>query len=263
MVGANVQGVAMLHETLAQYSALMVMERGSDNSGCASVLSYEHDWYLRGRGGERGVEPPLALVDRQDYVYYHKGSLAMYALRDAVGEERLNQVLKRYLSRVAFGEPPYSTTAELLEEIRPAVPAGSEHLVEDLFEKITMFDNEVAAATFTGRADGMFLVRLALEVHKLRADGTGAERKIPIDDWIDIAIVGEGEEVEGGGTVLFLDRRRIRASPATFEIVVGHRPASVTIDPYYKLIDRDRADNVRAVSPAGAQAGRDTRSSGR
>ena len=57
------------------------------------MLAYEHEWYLRGRGGERGMEPPLALAERQEYVYYHKGALAMHALRDAVGEERLNQAL--------------------------------------------------------------------------------------------------------------------------------------------------------------------------
>jgi len=254
LVGANVQGVAMLHETLAQYSALMVMEHEFGRQGMRRVLSYEHDWYLRGRGGERGVEPPLALVDRQDYVYYHKGSLAMYALRDAVGEERLNQALKRYLSRVAFGDRPYTTTAELLTEIRAAMPEGSEHLVEDLFERITMFDNEVAGATFTGRADGTFLVRVEVKAKKRRADGAGAEREIPIDDWIDIAVFGE--DGKGGGPVLFLERRRIRASSVTFEIVVGKLPARVVIDPFYKLLDRDRGDNIRAVLSAGAQAGR-------
>jgi len=253
MVGANVQGVGMLHETLAQYSALMVMEDEFGRRGMRRVLAYEQDWYLRGRAGERGVEPPLALVERQDYVYYHKGALAMYALRDAAGEVRLNHALSRYLSRVAFEEPPYTTTAELLEEIRPAVPEGSEHLVEDLFERITMFDTEVAAATSTERVDGTFLVRFELEARKLRADGAGAEREIPIDDWIDIAVFGEEEDGEGGGTVLFLERRRIRASPVSFEIVVDQRPARVAIDPYSKLIDRDRGDNVRAVLSAGAQ----------
>jgi len=250
LVAADVQGAGMLHETLAQYSALMVMEHELGQQGVRRVLAYEHHWYLRGRGGERGVEPPLALAERQDYVYYHKGALAMYALRDAVGEVRLNQALKRYLSRVAFGGPPYTTTAEFLEEVRPAVPEGSEHLVEDLFERITMYDNAVAAATSTGRADGTFLVRLELEARKRRADSAGAEREIPIDDWIDIAIFGEGEPI------LFLERRRVRASPAAFEIVVGRRPARVVIDPYYKLIDRDRGDNVHAVSSAGAQAHR-------
>jgi ABC-2 type transport system permease protein len=258
LVGANVQGVGMLHETLAQYSALMVMEHEFGLQGMQRVLGYEHQWYLRGRGGQRGVEAPLALVDGpdQDYVYYHKGALAMYALRDAVGEAELNQALKRYLSRFALGGPPYSTTAELLEEIRQAVPEESEHLVEDLFETITTFDNEVAAATSTERADGTSLVRLEVEARKLRADGAGVEREIPIDDWIDIAVFGESEDGEGGGPVLFLERRRISASPVVFEIVVDLRPARVAIDPYYKLIDRDRGDNVRAVLSAVATGGR-------
>lgn len=256
MVGANVRGTGMLHETLAQYSALMVMEDEVGREKLRRVLEYELDWYLRGRAGERGVEPPLALVERQDYVYYHKGALAMYALRDAAGEARLNAALSRYLSRVAFQGPPYTTAAELLAEIRLAVPEGSERLVEDLFERITWFNNKLAAATSTERADGTFLVRLDLRAHKLRADDAGAEREIPIDDWIDIAVFGEGEGGAGGGAALFLERRRLRASPAAFEIVVDRRPAWVVIDPYYKLIDRDRGDNVRAVSPAGAQAGR-------
>jgi hypothetical protein len=180
----------------------------------------------------------------------------MYALRDAAGEVRLNHALSRYLSRVAFAEPPYTTTAELLEEIRPALPEGSEHLVEDLFERITMFDTKVATPTSTERVDGTFLVRFELEAHKLLADGASAEREIPIDDWIDIAVFGEEEDGEGGGPVLFLERRRISASPVAFEIVIGQRPTLVAIDPYYKLIDRDRADNVRAVVSAGAHAGR-------
>ena len=49
---------------------------------------------------------------------------------------------------------------------------------------------------------------------------------------------------------------RARATPVAFEIVVNQRPAWVTIDPYYKLIDRDRGDNGRAVLSAGAQASR-------
>jgi ABC-type transport system involved in multi-copper enzyme maturation permease subunit len=256
LVGANVQGVGMLHETLAQYSALMVMEDEFGREGMRRVLASEHDSYLRGRAGERGVEPPLARVERQEYVYYHKGALAMYTLREAVGEAPLNEALKRVLARVASGEPPYTTTADLLGEIHPAVPAGLENMVEDLFQSVTTFRNGVVAATSTERADGTFLVRLELKAHELRADGAGAEREIPIDAWIDIALFGEEGDVPDGGTPLFLEPRHLRASPAAFEIVVRQRPARVVLDPYYKLIDRDRGDNVRAVSAAGAPPGR-------
>ncbi len=56
------------------------------------------------------------------------GARAMYAERQAAGEARLKQARPRCLSRVTFGGPPCTTTAGLLEEIRPAVPEGSEHL---------------------------------------------------------------------------------------------------------------------------------------
>ncbi|MBZ0089334.1 MAG: hypothetical protein K8H90_03035, partial [Thermoanaerobaculia bacterium] len=256
LVGANVQGVGMLHETLAQYSALRVMEDEVGRRGMRRVLAHERDAYLRGRAGERGVEPPLALVERQEYVYYHKGALAMHALRDAVGEVPLDRALSLYFLRAASGEPPYATTAELLEEIRLAVPEGSERLVEDLFERVTMFDTEVTAATSTACVDGRFLVRLELEARKLQTDGAGAEREIRIDDWIDIAVFGEEGEGEDDGVPLFFERRRIRASPAAFEIVVDQPPARVAVDPYSKLIDRDDGDNVRAVQSAGARASR-------
>jgi hypothetical protein len=119
-----------------------------------------------------------------------------------------------------------------------------------------MFANKVTAATSTERADGTFLVRIELVARKRQGNGAGAEREIPIDDWIDIAVFGEEEDSVGGDSVLFLERRRIRASPVVIEVAVDHRPARVAIDPYYKLIDRDRGDNVRAVLSAGAQAGR-------
>jgi ABC-2 type transport system permease protein len=135
LVGANVKGVGMLHETLAQYSALMVAEREFGKQKLRRILDYELDWYRRGRAAERGEEPPLVLAERQDYVYYHKGALAMYALREAVGEERLNAALARFLARVALKGPPYPTAAELLAELRGGLPTESAQLVEDLFEK--------------------------------------------------------------------------------------------------------------------------------
>lgn len=249
LVGANVQGVGMLHESLAQYVAMMVYEREHGREKTRRVLENELDWYLRGRAGERGVEAPLALVERQDYVYYHKGALAMYALRDAAGEEPLNQALARYLARVAYQGPPYTTSGELLGELQQVMPAESKHLVEDLFGTITMFDNRITSATSARRSDGTFLVRVELETRKLRGDGRGAEQEIPAGDWIDIALLGE--EAEGGrGSVLVLERRRISGSPSTFEIVTRRQPARVAIDPYSKLIDRRRGDNVRAVEAA-------------
>jgi len=242
VIGGYVQGVAMLAETMAQYSALMVMEKEYGPAKMRRFLKLELDKYLSQRAAERDGELPLALVEKQDYIFYHKGSVAMYALKDYVGEERLNEAIRAYVSKVAFQEPPFTTTTELLDEIRQVMPVGSEHLIEDLFETITLFDNEAVLATYVEQPDGKFLVRLEAKARKLRADGQGVESEIPIDDWIDIAVFGAESEV------LLLEKRHITDANVAFDLLVDKRPTRAGIDPYNKLVDRDSNDNVQRVS---------------
>ncbi len=86
VVGANMQGATMLVETLAQYSALMVMEEAFGEEKMRRFLKYELDRYLQDRGGELIEELPINRVENQGYIHYRKGSLVMYALKDAIGE---------------------------------------------------------------------------------------------------------------------------------------------------------------------------------
>ncbi len=70
-------------------------------------LKYELDNYLKNRGGEKIEELPLKLVEDQGYVHYRKGSLAMYALKDAIGEDAVNRALRNMLARYAFKAAPF------------------------------------------------------------------------------------------------------------------------------------------------------------
>ncbi len=59
VIGANVQGATVLSETLAQYSALQVMEHEYGPDQMKKFLKYELDNYLTGRAFERKKELPL------------------------------------------------------------------------------------------------------------------------------------------------------------------------------------------------------------
>ncbi len=102
VVGAWAQGSNILGETLAEYSALMVVEHTLGPSGVRTYLKHDLDIYLSGRRSEVRGEQTLARVTRQPYVWYNKGSLVMYALKDYIGEERLNATLRAYLEKVRF-----------------------------------------------------------------------------------------------------------------------------------------------------------------
>jgi ABC-2 type transport system permease protein len=247
VIGGNVQGATMLVETMAQYSALMVMEKEYGREKMQKFLRYELDRYLRDRGGELVAEMPLAQVENQQYIHYRKGSVVMYALRDYIGEEKVNAALAKFIRDHAFSGPPYTTAGELVRYFREVTPPEYQNVVTDLFERIILYDNQTRAATATKRADGKYVVKLTVASTKLLADAKGEEKPVPIDDWIDIGIFATAGKKENLGKALFMEKRRITKPIETFEIVVGEKPARAGIDPYHKLIDRNPKDNMKAL----------------
>jgi hypothetical protein len=245
VIGCFAQGSNILSETLAQYSALMVMEKEVGPQNIRNYLKHELDRYLRGRGGERRKEPPLALAQNEPYVWYQKGSLVMYALKDYIGEDRLNAALKKYLEKVKFQEAPYTTSMEFVNAMREATPDDLKPIIADLFETITLFDDRAVEATYRETADKKYVVKIKVLAKKLRADGLGAEKEVPIDDWVDIGVLSGKIN---NPKVLFLEKRRITRPETEFEITVNEPPTLAGIDPFNKLIDRRPDDNTVSVS---------------
>ena len=167
----------------------------------------------------------------------------MYALRDYLGEETVNRALARYVEATRFHGPPYTTSPELRAVLEGEAPDGSVGLFEDMLDTITLFSNRTENATYEPLDDGLFRVTLDVEAHKLRADGTGVETEVPLDDWIDIGVLGDDD------TVLFLEKRHLTDSQARFEIVVDARPMQAGIDPYNKLIDLGSAGKILRGAP--------------
>ena len=238
----------MIAEGLATYSGLMVMKEMYGEDKMSGFLDYERDVYLDRRGLEEIEELPLLLVENQPYIHYGKAALVFYALQDYIGEDALNGALKRFLESEQFAGPPYTTSVALLDYIRDVTPEQLDHLIEDMFETITLFDNRIADATCREGDNGEWEVTIQTSVRKLRSDGLGVETEIPVDDWIDIAVFGEAEDGGKKKTVLFMEKRRITDAEMKFVVTVKGEPVRVAIDPYHKHIDRVFKDNVKSVS---------------
>jgi len=249
VLGANVQGATVLSESLAQYSALMVMEQEYGRGKMRRFLKEELDGYLAGRGGELLEELPLYRVENQQYIHYQKGSLVFYRLRDEMGETALNRALSRFLRDKAYQKPPYTTSAELLAYIREEAKPAQQALITDLFERIAFYDNRVEAATAKKLANGKYEVTLDLHAAKKYADGTGKETPANLDDWIEIGVFARGDSgEEADEKTLLLERHRITSSNPKLTVVVDELPYEVGFDPYNKLIDRVSSDNRKRVS---------------
>ncbi len=247
VMGADVQGSTMIVESLAQYSALMVMEKEYGRDHMQRFLSYELDRYLKDRGAEPIEELPLYLVENQPYIHYRKGSVVLYALKDYLGEKAMNRALFRFLERWAFNRPPYPTTLDLIALIRDEAPPRYQGMIEDLLQKIILYDLKVEGHQVARLQDGGYEVTLDVTARKFEANGQGEETEVPVDAWVDIGVLGEAQGDAKVPEILRLERHRLTDNERRFTLVVDGKPAAVGIDPLNKLIDRNPSDNVAEV----------------
>jgi len=173
----------------------------------------------------------------------------MYALKDYLGEDLVDRALQRFDHQFAFQPPPYPTTHEFLAGLAAEAGPGSAPLVDDLFHRITLFDNRVIEATATRRTDGRYDVHLRVHAAKLYADGTGKETPAHIVMPIDIGVFARGADgTDSTEKVLYLAKHSLPDGDSTLTVTVDRKPYQAGIDPYNKLIDRVPDDNRAKVT---------------
>jgi hypothetical protein len=261
LIGGQVQGSNMMSETLAEYSAYMVMQQKYGKDYMHKVLRHFLDQYLRGRAGEVRHEPPLSLVQREPYVWYQKGGQILYTIADYIGEDKVNKALHNFLMQFRYAnannqvdavnnvhdaaDQPYPDTRMLVDAINAQTPPEFRYLVEDGFNRIVLYDNKAISATSQKTPDGKYKVTLNVQVRKVQADENGVESPMPLDDYIDIGVfTGKKDEEKP----LYMKREKFTQEHRTFTIVVDQQPTRAGIDPYNKLIDRIADDNMIDVT---------------
>jgi hypothetical protein len=249
VIGADVQGSTLLSESMAEYSALMVMQKEYGKDHMRRFLKEELDNYLQGRSFETEKELPLKFVENQQYIHYNKGSLVMYALQDYIGEDSLNAALKRYIQKVAYQRAPFTTSEELIETLRNATPDSLKYLITDMFETITLYGNRAIKATAAALENGKYKVKLELEIQKYRADSVGNETKIPFQDWIEVGVFAENiNDKHTKAAPLYLKKHLFTKSKNIVEVIVDKKPLMAGVDPLNKLIDRVTDDNTIKIT---------------
>lgn len=242
VAGGHVQGASMLSESLAEYSALMVQEKEYGPKQMRKFLKYELDHYLTGRGSEDKGELPLELDEGQDYIHYNKGSLVFYALKDYMGEDTVNRVLREYIRDIAFQQPPFTRAIDLVERFKKAATTPElKVLIEDLFERITIYDNRTDSIDCR-KVENHYQVTIKGFSRKLRADEAGKEIELPMHELVDVGLFDQDNNI------LYLKKHIISTGNNEIRINVSSAPSKGGIDPLNKLIDKVSSDNLIPAS---------------
>jgi ABC-2 type transport system permease protein len=135
----------MILETLAQYSAMMVLRERYSDDMVKQFLQLQYEDYLDGIRRQTTPELPLALVGNEEHIYYAKGAINMYALQHYIGEDQVNMALRNFIiDWHSFNNPTkpdrYATTKDLIQYFKDVSPESSHSTISGLLERVESID---------------------------------------------------------------------------------------------------------------------------
>lgn len=249
VMGAHVPGAGMILESLAQYSALMVMKHHTDSAKLQKYMGYEHHRYLQGRANLAEPEMPLSKTGLdQNYIQYGKGAVNMYALQYYIGEKNVNKALSNFIQRTRAQDKGeviyYPSSDELVQCFREVTPDSLQSFVTDLFDKMVLFENKTKVAQVRKEGNN-YVVDLEIEVKKLELDKKGKEQSVKPNDWIDVGVFATDKN--GKEKLVYLKKHKITAGQTKLSIKVNQKPTKAGVDPLNILMDKDATNNVVVV----------------
>ena len=268
VIPANVNGVRMITESMAEYVSLKVLEHLYGKNRSSVFLKKALDIYLGKRNSETDIEKPLMYNSGlgKSYIPYQKGSIVFNAMSDYLGEDILNGALKKYFEKEKLKEAPYSTSAEMIDFIREVTPDSLMYLIKDMFETVTFYDNRILNVASSQLNDGRYKtdIEFVISKHRVNENGiivygdnpgeaaayTSAETgdqisSLPLKDYIEISILS-GEKNSGvqGENLIYTEKRRIGQIHNIISVITDKIPYEVVIDPFITLIDINIKDNA-------------------
>jgi hypothetical protein len=183
--------------------------------------------------------PPL-LRATGSFAFSRRGPFALYAMREYIGKDRMDDALRRLLDKHRSGTPPLPTSMDLYRELQAVTPDSLQSLLHDLFEANTYWELETKQATAVQTEAGTWKMTLEVQARKVVVDEAGVQTELPMDDWIEVGAFDEGEQ--------YLQKHRIRSGKQTIAVTVPQKPTRAGIDPRHLLSDLGEIDNnIKAV----------------
>ena len=238
---ARIEGAALLTESLAWYSALAFLDETRGRDHVSRFLGMMREAYLLPQ--PRGNVPLLRAEDW--FLAYRKGPFAMWALRQYVGADAIDGVLRRLISRYGSGAPPLPTSLDLYRELQAVTPPSLRYLLVDLFEVNTFWELEALRVAAEPVGAGGWQVTLDVFARKVAVDEAGVETDVPMDDLIEFGVFPAGGEITQPQHV---QARRVRSGRQRVSLIVPMRPDRAAIDPRNLLIDLDTNNNIEEIA---------------
>ncbi|MBL6448842.1 ABC transporter permease subunit [Fulvivirga sp. 29W222] len=243
-----VEGGSIFVEGFAKYTEAVVMEKMYGKGATWQISETANHSYFKGRAFASEPEPPIYLEGGENYLAYGKHFTVMMAIRDLIGEGKLNQVLKTITERYRKKDELLVTSLDLMEELYKVTPQQYHSLVDDWFKRVITYNLSVKDASVTPLENGQFKVDIDVATSRFKTDEDGEPRPVSINEPIMVGIFTKHpKEITEEQSVLYMKPHRVNSNELHLSIIVDNAPTHVAIDPYGTRSDENLFDNVEEL----------------
>jgi uncharacterized protein YihD (DUF1040 family) len=240
-----VAGGSLFVEGFAKYTEAVVLEQLYGKSALYTLSENVRQRYFSRRAYDANVEPPVYKVEGQSYISYGKALTVLLALRDLIGEEQVNHILKSLTDKHRKKPTLDANTIEFLEAVFDATPTAYHGLIDDWFKRVIIYDLEIEDSAYKALDNGTYELTLSVKAKRFETLADGTEQEIAMNEPIKIGVFStHPSEVRTEETILHYESHQISAGITEIKLIVNEKPRYVAIDPYGTRSDENLSDNV-------------------
>jgi len=245
LTAAKTEGAMLLIESLADYSALMVMKKRYGEGYVKKSVARSTRKYLKGRSADQMGETFLAKMLGQHYLRYEKGPVIYNALRHLIGEQQLNQSLSNLLKEKAFVATNYATSYDLISHIKAVAGNEFDSLIDEWLMQIAIYDLRVEEAHIEKLANGHYKVTATLAGNTFKFSKEQDIQELPFVHPVPFAIYATDTKAT---RLLYQQSIELVNGKKLISIILDEKPSKIIVDPNLMFIDRNSVDNRSVLS---------------
>ncbi|GGG87945.1 hypothetical protein GCM10007415_22340 [Parapedobacter pyrenivorans] len=124
------EGAVMLTESLAMYTEMMLYKEKYGEKEMKKRLKI-HEQIYQSEKGFSELQPLFKVTSEHTHLSYSKGAIVMVKLSEEIGEQRLNNILKNFMTNYKY--PKRATTLDFLKELKQELIPYEYERIESLF----------------------------------------------------------------------------------------------------------------------------------
>ena len=256
LIGAFAKGSNLLSEGLTENATMLAYENHYDFTKARRMHEERTtQQYLTQRTFDNDDEPVLAKAEGQPYLNYNKTSWVFWGMRHIIGNEVVQNSVKRML-REHNGNmgAPYPTTLELIKILNEEVNPKYHKLIDDYWNKITFWELSFTSDVEILQKDKSFEVSVPITLDKkYAAEKDGKETSVndieeeSLNEWVEISFYIEDPEDDLGANPFHSKLVQLSEPKTVLKFNLEEKPKYIVLDPKRALIERNVKDNTKST----------------